>query len=236
MPSERHIIRQLEWKRKLEPYGRVELEKQLLIKGAKVIVDVYAVIENKEFIIEIGGIADPRKYALLQFYAESKPNVTFIHEPYSEDKTQEVLEDINAYLNSPEYQSLMQAKKLELKKLKKEYRKNQFSFYTLIILLITCTFLSFNNIFETWVVIILWVLFILFIGPSTLVSLLIIREKIKKIEQQVQNEKVTSKDAENGIVNKKEEPEYDVTYGEDTWEQEDDEWTEELDSTDEMEW
>jgi len=28
----------------------------------------------------------------------------------------------------------------------------------------------------------------------------------------------------------------DVTYGEDSWEQEDDEWTEELDSMDEMDW
>jgi len=32
------------------------------------------------------------------------------------------------------------------------------------------------------------------------------------------------------------EPEHDITYGEDTWEQEDDEWTEELDSMGEMEW
>jgi len=31
-------------------------------------------------------------------------------------------------------------------------------------------------------------------------------------------------------------PKHDITYGENTWEQEDDEWIEELDNTNEMEW
>jgi hypothetical protein len=38
------------------------------------------------------------------------------------------------------------------------------------------------------------------------------------------------------IFGKSQIPEYDISYGEDTWEQEDDEWTEELDSAGEMEW
>ena len=38
------------------------------------------------------------------------------------------------------------------------------------------------------------------------------------------------------ILGKSQVPEYDITYGEDTWEQEDDEWTEELDSVGEMDW
>ena len=61
MPREEHIMRQVEWKKRLEPYGSVELKKQLIIRGARIIADVYAQIEGKELIIEIGDIGDDRK-------------------------------------------------------------------------------------------------------------------------------------------------------------------------------
>jgi len=123
MPREEHLVRQVEWKKKLEQYSKVELEKQLTIRGAKIFTDVYAQIEGKEFIIEIGDIGDDRKNALLQLYAESRPNVVFIHEAYGENKIQKVLEQINAYLHSPEYQ-------LELKKRKE--RQSIQNFWTIV--------------------------------------------------------------------------------------------------------
>jgi hypothetical protein len=60
--------------------------------------------------------------------------------------------------------------------------------------------------------------------------------------QRIRGDEKTSKenkesDEKMGSGKDEEEPlEHDITYGDDTWEQEDDEWTEELDSVNEMEW
>jgi len=252
-------MRQVEWKERLQRYGQVEVEKQLRIKGARVVIDVYAIIENKEFMIEIGDIEDERKQALLQFYAESKPNTVFIHEAYGQDKIQEVLEHINAYLQSPERQLEMRKKIEELEKKKKALPK-----YTMIL-----------GICYSVMILIFWLLFSpeitpylahLFLFVFGLVVFLFfvgrigMEQQIKKIKQiQAKMLIKASKDAEKDWFAKrveqtneenkksyekamtekndeKEYPEHGVTYGEDTWEQEDDEWTEELDSVDEMEW
>jgi hypothetical protein len=108
MPRQEHLIRQVEWKNTLEKYGcNVALEKIIQIKGARIITDVYAETEGKTFLIEIGGIEDERKTALMQYHADANPNIEFVHENYGEDKTSQVLEYIKAYRNSPEYKHLV---------------------------------------------------------------------------------------------------------------------------------
>lgn len=259
MPREEHLVRQVEWKKKLEQYGKVELEKQLSIRGAKIFADVYAQIEGKEFIIEVGDISDERKNALLELYAESKPNIIFIHEAYGQDKIPEVLQQINAYLQSPEYQLYIQAEKLKkLEEMEKEKKSLPICvtivgiFYSVIILIFS-PFLGVERL-AFWLLFLFVVMVFLF-----LVSSIKIEQQIKKIKQtQPETLTETSKDAGKDWFRKRveqtneenkrsyeksmsgesseKEPEHDVTYGEDTWEQEDDEWTEELDSVDEMEW
>ena len=48
------------------------------------ILDKIAEVEEKKYLIEIGDIADKRKNALMQFYAEQNSNIEFIHEGYGE--------------------------------------------------------------------------------------------------------------------------------------------------------
>lgn len=266
MPREEHIMRQTEWKRHLERYGKVELEKQLLIKGARVVIDVYAVIENKEFIIEIGNIDDRRKYALLQFYVESKPNVVFIHEPYGKNRIQETVEKITAYQNSPEYQEYLTE---QLKKLKKDMQRSQqtvliwLSFtgiFGIALLTIPTFYYTIRDVVSSTTsndvtglgtfclifCLVVWFYPIIVLGKS-------ISKKgfqIKEIEQKIQNktpvlmdkkrrQKRGNEESYEKAIDEEgteKEPEHDITYGEDTWEQEDDEWTEELNSMNEMEW
>jgi len=259
MPREEHLVRQVEWKKKLEQYGKVELEKQLSIRGTKIFADVYAQIEGKEFIIEVGDIADGRKNALLQLYAESRPNVVFIHEAYGENKIQEVLEQINAYLRSPERQLEMRKKIEELEKKKKTVPKYTMILGTCYSVMILIFWLLFSPeitpyLAHLFLFVFGLVVFLFFVGRIG------IEQQIKKIKQiQAKMLIKASKDAEKDWFAKrveqtneenkksyekamsekndeKEYPEHDVTYGEDMWEQEDDEWTEELDSVDEMEW
>jgi hypothetical protein len=257
MPREEHLVRQVEWKKKLEQYGKVELEKQLSIRGAKIFADVYAQIEGREFIIEVGDIGDDRKNALLQLYAESKPNIVFIHESYGQDKIQNVLEQINAYLHSPERQLEMRKKIEELEKKKKAMPKNTMIlgiFFSVMILIFGLLPEITPYLAHLFLFVYGLLVFLFFIGRIG------IEQQIKKIKQ-IQPKMLTkaSKDAgkdwfakrveqtneqnkksyEKAMSEKndeKEYPEHDVTYGEDMWEQEDDKWTEELDSVDEMEW
>lgn len=108
MPRESHIERQVYWKSTLQKYGcNVNLEKTIHIRGAPVIVDVFAEIDGKEFLIEIGNIADKRKNALMQFHAEKNPKIEFIHESYGENKIQSVLESVSSYRETPEYKRLI---------------------------------------------------------------------------------------------------------------------------------
>jgi len=87
LPREAHVERQVYWKNTLQKYGSiVNLEKTVQIRGAPVIVDIVAEIDGKKFLIEIGDIADKRKKALMQFYAEKNPTIEFIHENYGEKK------------------------------------------------------------------------------------------------------------------------------------------------------
>jgi len=105
MPSERHINRQIQWRDTLRKYGAtVSLERTVHIRRARVVVDVYAEIEGKVFLIEIGDVDDDRKKALMQYYAQDKPNVEFVHEPYGYNEIQHVLNNIQAYRSSVEYQ------------------------------------------------------------------------------------------------------------------------------------
>lgn len=258
MPREEHLVRQVEWKKKLEQYGKVELEKQLSIRGAKIFADVYGQIEEKEFIIEVGDIADGRKNALLQLYAESRPNVVFIHEAYGENKIREVLEQINAYLHSPERQLEMRKKIEELEKKKKALPKDTMILgigETVVILIFLLLFsaevipyLAFLFLFVFGLVV-----FLFFVGRIGIERQI---EKIKqmqpktstetpkdagkdwflKLVEQTSEENIKSYEKAMSEEGNEKEAEHDVTYGEDTWEQEDDEWTEELDSVDEMEW
>ena len=248
MPSEEHLVRQVEWKKKLEQYGKVELEKQLSIRGAKIFADVYAQIEGKEFIIEVGDIGDDRKNALLQLYAESKPNIVFIHEAYGQNNIQDVLEQINAYLHSPERQLERQ---LEIRKKIEELEKKKKGLPQTMIIVGIC--LSVTIIFFCFLdppEFIPYLPYLLLFEFGLVVSLIfigraILEQQIGKIEQAQLKTAIetlkhnknlghtTSKEEEE---NEKEFSEHDITYGEDTWEQEDDEWTEELDSVDEMEW
>ncbi len=138
MPSEEHIDRQVRWRTKLQKYGcEVNLERTVYIRGAKVVVDVYAEVEGKTFLIEIGDINDERKTALIQYYAEDNPKIEFIHEDYGENKIPQVLESITAYRNSPEYKHLAHQRMLleqQRKKAKIDDRRNKrYSLFTILI-------------------------------------------------------------------------------------------------------
>lgn len=111
MPREAHIERQVEWKQQLTKHGfRVTLEKTVRIRNAPVIVDVFAVLDGKKYLVEIGDIADKRKIALMQIYAEQNHNVEFIHEGYGQDKIQTVLQSSKSYKNSPEHNDYLSKK------------------------------------------------------------------------------------------------------------------------------
>jgi len=125
LPREAHITRQIEWKNTLSKYGcSVSLERTVHIRGAQVIVDVYAEAEEKTFLIEIGDIDDKRKTALMRFYAEQNPNIEFVHEPYYSDKMNEVLESLNAYRNSGEYKVFKRREHLKQLKEKKHEKRD----------------------------------------------------------------------------------------------------------------
>lgn len=113
MPSERHINRQIQWRDTLRKYGaNVSLERMIRIRGARVVVDVYAEIEGKISLIEIGNINDERKTALMSFYAESEQKVEFIHEPYGYDEIPKMLESLEAYRKTQEYKDFLAMKEL----------------------------------------------------------------------------------------------------------------------------
>ena len=102
MPRQEHILRQVDWQKELSKFGKTTLEKSLQIRGAEVFVDVYAKIGSKEYLIEIGDIADKRKEALLEIYAEHNPRILFIHENYGQNRIPEVLKTIERFRNSSE--------------------------------------------------------------------------------------------------------------------------------------
>lgn len=109
MPSERHINRQIQWRDTLRKYGaNVSLERTIRIKGARVVVDVYAEMEGKKFLVEIGEINDKRKTALMQYYADENPEIELIHETYGENKIQQILESLQSYRNSEKYQKRLE--------------------------------------------------------------------------------------------------------------------------------
>jgi len=127
MPREAHIERQVHWKTTLQKYGcKVTLEKTVHIRNAPVIVDVFAEVEGKKYLIEMGDIADKRKNALMQFYAEQNFNIEFIHEGYGENKIPTLLESVTSYQQSPEYDRLKKKQqKLE------EIKENRLTFNVL---------------------------------------------------------------------------------------------------------
>lgn len=149
MPSERHINRQVQWRTELQKYGcNVSLERTVRIKGARVVVDVYAEVEGKAFLIEIGNIDDERKTALMQYYAQEKPNIEFLHESYGENKIPRVLESLASYRNSAEYKAMRERKetlrKYNVKKIQlKSVRKPMWSDLTLKLFLAVPTILIF---------------------------------------------------------------------------------------------
>ena len=122
------------------------MENTIYINNAPVIIDVYAEVERKTFLIEIGDIADRRKVALLELYVNQNPNIEFIHECYGENKIQQVLDFITAYhekervyRESPEYKKLLEKREL-LKKQEtiKQYKRKFkifFGFSSIICLL-----------------------------------------------------------------------------------------------------
>jgi hypothetical protein len=125
MPREAHIERQVQRKNTLQKYGcNVTLEKIVYIRNAPVIIDVFAEVDGKKFLIEIGDIADKRKNALMQFYAEENPNIEFIHEGYGINKIPTVLESISAYREKPEYTIYKKLRKI------KEARDNSIKSWT----------------------------------------------------------------------------------------------------------
>lgn len=100
MPREEHLLRQMEWKNTLTKFGRVSLEKSISIGGALIYADVYATIDGREYIIEIGDMADKKKQELLESYGKNQ-NVIFMHEGYGQDKIIEVLQTISRFRDSP---------------------------------------------------------------------------------------------------------------------------------------
>ena len=174
MPSERHMSRQFEWKNALQRYGaNVELEKTVRIKGARVIVDVFAKVEGKTFLIEIGDINDDRKHALLEFYSE-KPNIEFIHEDYTEDKIHHVLEQIGAYLNTEEYKAFVERRHREKMKEKRKGNIIKWLIYTILSLwLVPSVILGVINLelgiawFLGWIFLFIMIVFLLAMGVFT---------------------------------------------------------------------
>lgn len=123
LPSERHINRQVQWRTELQKYGcKVNLERTVHIRGAKVVVDVYAEVDDKIFLIEIGDIEDERKTALMQYFAREKPNVKFLHESYGENKIPQVLESLASYRNSAEYKKIQKLREYR-QKILREYKQ-----------------------------------------------------------------------------------------------------------------
>jgi hypothetical protein len=107
MLREALIERQVQWKNTLQEYGcKVTLEKTVYIRNTPVIVDVFAEVDEKKFLIEIGNVVDKLKNALMQFYAEENSNIEFIHESYGRNEIPTVLESISAYIERPEYTKL----------------------------------------------------------------------------------------------------------------------------------
>ena len=153
MPREAHIERQVQWKNKLSEYGlKVNLEKTIYIQNAPVIVDVFAELEGKTFLIEIGDIEDKRKKALMELYAEQNRDIDFIHEPYNTDKISMVLENVTSYLISPEYHQIQMAKeKARITKEKTEKQKS--TVYLFIIIIFIVGFIYFNEIHLIWAVV-----------------------------------------------------------------------------------
>ncbi|MGB9659518.1 MAG: hypothetical protein ACPLY9_03210 [Nitrososphaerales archaeon] len=211
--------------------------------------------------MKLETLATIEKNALLQFYAESKPNVVFICEAYGENKIQEALEQINTYLHSSEH---IQEVKLEIERIKKNMPKTiirhgifGFIFASAFITTPKSSSEGLSNavMYSVWIGIFLFIVYMALAYSNE-------RQKCKrlveKLKQSQSKSKLASKEVEKGQLiravektseeNKESEekteagkdgeepPKHDITYGEDTWEQEDDEWTEELDSIDEMEW
>lgn len=102
MTRQEHHLRQVKWYETLSQYGKAEIEPSIKIRNAEIFPDVYAEIDDKKYIIEIGDVDDKRKEALLSIYAENHRDLVFIHEHYGEDKINEVLKTINAYRSSDE--------------------------------------------------------------------------------------------------------------------------------------
>ena len=114
LPREAHIERQVQWKDTLSKYGcSVSLERTVNIRGANVIVDVYAQVGGKIFLIEIGDIDDKRKIALMRFHAEQNPNIEFVHEEYGENKTQQVLSSLSSYRETQDYKDYLREQHLQ---------------------------------------------------------------------------------------------------------------------------
>lgn len=130
MPSERHINRQIQWRDALRKYGaNASLERTIRIKGARIVVDVYAEIEGKTLLVEIGNINDERKTALMQYYADENSEIEFIHEPYGKNKIQQVLESLQSYRNSEEYQKQLEmVRQTRIEKLEKSIKLGAIAF------------------------------------------------------------------------------------------------------------
>lgn len=177
MPREKHIVRQVQWKNRLQAYGcYVNLEKTIYINYAPVIVDVYAEVEGKTFLIEIGDIRDKRKIALLELYARQKPNTIFINEEYGENKIQQVLESINVYLNSPEYKEILQDRLIQQeieirKRIEDKHNKRMQLFGLAIIIFIPTIVLAFVEPLTVGYWIGFWVA-IIFVIPLMLLFML----------------------------------------------------------------
>jgi len=124
MPREEHLIRQVEYKKALEKYGYVHLEHSLEVEGKYIRADIYAEIEGKKYIIEIGDIDDEDKGIILGLYAKLHPEMVFIHEHYGENKLEGILQTIRQYFNSSEYIE-NQLKKEEDARKREEARENQ---------------------------------------------------------------------------------------------------------------
>lgn len=147
MPREEHITRQIEWQKALAQYGNVHLEASLKINDAPIIADVYAEIGDKHYIIEIGDIEDKRKEALLELLANQNSKVIFAHEHYGENKMPQVLETVQAYLDSEDYKAYRQS--IEKRFLINQNRKSGYKFGWVVwlasLIIIFCFGMSFEN-------------------------------------------------------------------------------------------
>ena len=102
MTRQEHHVRQMKWFEELGKYGKAQIEPSVRIRKAEVFPDVYAEIDGKKYIIEIGDVDDQRKEALLELYAENNSDLVFVHERYGEDKIEQTLETIKEYQDSDE--------------------------------------------------------------------------------------------------------------------------------------